>query len=186
MAFSFKRFLSILGGIALLVAAVFVFTNFIRPEFEGDNGVKQLRADRDAAAVVLRMAEAQVEAFANLAQQYEDSFQYKDDLDRSLPLNDDIPHVLAQIYGLASTNQMVVASVNFQHPPMQSNGSPLVSAYGVLRATVRAEGSYDGLKAFIGDVENNMRLMDIVSMNISALGRANIYSLQLIINTYYQ
>ncbi|HOF50178.1 MAG TPA: type 4a pilus biogenesis protein PilO [Candidatus Colwellbacteria bacterium] len=186
MASSFKRFLSILGGIALLVAAVFVFTNFIRPEFEGENGVKQLRADRDAAAVVLSRAAAQVEAFANLARQYEDSFQYKDDLDRSLPPDEEIPEVLAQIHGLSAANQVTVASVSFQHPPMQSNGNSLVSAYGVLRATVRAEGSYENLKAFIRDIENNMRLMDVSSMNVSASGRANIYSLQLIINTYYE
>ncbi|MCL4406101.1 MAG: type 4a pilus biogenesis protein PilO [Patescibacteria group bacterium] len=186
MASSFKRFLSILGSIALLIAAVIVFTNFIRPEFEGTDGVKQLRTKRDAAAATFNLATAQVDAFANLAKQYEDSFQYKSELDRSLPSGDNIPEVLAQIQGLAAADKVALASVTFQHPPMQSSQSSFVSAYGVLRASLRAEGGYNDIKAFIRDIENNIRLMDVSSMNLSTSGRSNVYSLQLTINTYYE
>jgi Tfp pilus assembly protein PilO len=186
MASSFKRFISILGSIAVLIAAVIVFTNFIRPEFEGATGVKQLRIKRDAAAATLSLATAQVDAFANLAKQYEDSFQYKADLDKSLPAGDNIPEVLVQIQGLASADKIGLANITFQHPPMQSGAGALTSAYGVLRASLRGEGAYNDIKTFIQDIENNVRLMDIATMNISASGRTNIYSLQLTINTYYE
>ena len=186
MTSSFKRFVSIIGSIAVLIAAVIVFTNFIRPEFEGLSGTKQLRADRDAKAEVLSLAASQVDAFSNLSKQYADSFQYKADLDKSLPSGENIPEVLVQIQGLAAADKIALSSITFQHPPMQSGASALVSSYGILRASVRGEGSYDNIKAFIKDLENNLRLMDIFAMSVGATGKNNVYSLQLTIDTYYE
>lgn len=186
MASSTKRFLSIIGTIAALTAAAIVFSNFIKPEFGGPGSLKQLRIDRNAAIATSTLANAQVDAFNNLAKQYQESSQYKEDLDKSLPSGDNIPSVLEQFQGLAASDKVVLSGVTFQHPPLQAGASSVVNAYGILRTSLRGEGAYIDIKNFIQDIENNVRIMDVFSLSLGSSGKKGVYSLELTIDTYYE
>lgn len=186
MTSSAKRFLSIIGAIAVLTAAAIVFSNFIRPEFDGPNSLKQLRIDRNAAIATLALANAEVDAFNNLAKQYEDSFKYKADLDKSLPSGDNIPSVLAQIQGLATSDKVALSGITFQHPPLQAGAGPIANSYGILRASLRGEGAYADIKNFIEDIQKNIRIMDVISSSLGSSNKKGVYSLELTIDTYYE
>ena len=68
------------------------------------------------------------------------------------------------------------------------DASVLVKPVGVVNAQVRVTGPYASFKAFLANIETNIRVTDISSLVVTPIGQANqdFYGFDLTLATYYQ
>ena len=108
-----------------------------------------------------------------------------------LPTEQDVPQAVNQINELARANNLKMEVLAVQQLAIKPSSQPTVSkGVGTLRFNLRLSGSYEGLKGFLQNVENNINLMDIISFKVSPVkeGRvgSNFYSFTATIDRYYQ
>ena len=59
---------------------------------------------------------------------------------------------------------------------------------GTLKVNLKIFGTYEGLKTFLGELEKNIKVMDVKTLKIDQVGKAeqNLFSYTLAVDTYYQ
>lgn len=102
-----------------------------------------------------------------------------------LPDSEDIPNLIVQLEALAFEQGLILEKIEFT-PIKQESGN--IENYQTLSVNMRLIGSYPALKSFLKAVEENMRLMDISSVNFSTPSEESlqIFEFDLSLNTYYQ
>ena len=127
----------------------------------------------------------------NLVAQLNDKRAQLAPVEESLPLSPDIPELLANLEFLGRQSGMVVE--NIQVAPLQDvlgpDGKVRESSdkLGMIRADMTVNGRYPQLLAFILNMETNLRLLDVQSINFGAASSESqnqSYVLEMI--TYYQ
>jgi len=89
---------------------------------------------------------------------------------------------------LAKINSMDIESLSLQYPPLKSSTDSLIEPMGTVRATIRLNGDYRDLRPFLEDLETNIRLIDVYSLNVEGGGipGRNKLIYNLVLDTYYQ
>lgn len=187
MRASSYRLLSILGSLALLVAALLVYTNMVVPAY---NQVQMMRGEQVGIQETITQDKAAVSTVQNLVGQYQTESQLEDNISQILPTDPDVPDVVNQIQGLASANTLTLQSLAIQYLPIQAVSSQeLIDPVGTIQLNISLSGQYDNFKSFLQGLETNIRLMDVSSIHIdgggSTTGNGNL-SYSLIVDTYYQ
>jgi Tfp pilus assembly protein PilO len=102
-----------------------------------------------------------------------------------LPDSEDIPNLIVQLEALAFEQGLILEKIEFTPIKQESEN---IENYQILSVNIRLIGSYPGLKNFLKAVEENMRLMDISSINFSTPSEESlqIFEFDLSLNTYYQ
>ena len=205
MKTSSKRLLSIILSLLLVVVAFIIFFDLIDPEYAniqqtkgqivGENGVYQTESQAVAAA----------QKVISEYQQQEQS-QGGGTIALALPTDEDLAGAIAQIYGLAENNGLLVQSLAIGAPSLQlqatpASGAPAVATtnpIGDFSFQITVLGSYENFKNFISGVETNVRLFDVKSMTIAPESNAvssgkitatageDFFDYNLTIETYYQ
>jgi Tfp pilus assembly protein PilO len=186
MRASTYRLLSILGSLTLLVLAVICYTNLVLPAY---NQVQNLRSEQEGIQNTITQDQQAVDVVNKLLGQYQSLSQVRDSISQILPTDDEAPSAVYQLQGLASANGLTIQSLGLQYLPIQAtNSGSLTSPVGRLQVSMVVTGPYQGFKAFLGNIETNIRLMDISSINISGGGTAGNANLNysIVLNTYYQ
>ena len=96
----------------------------------------------------------------------------------SIPKKEDTPKLLVELPTLASQNGLVVSEIGFGDPTKREG-------YSSIPIRLSAKGSYLNLKSFLKAVEQNLRLLDVVSIGFGE-DKGGQYDFGFSINTYYQ
>ncbi len=128
---------------------------------------------------------------------YEENKESLEKVSYILPAEQDIPNLIVQLEALAFENGLVLESINLSSSEKTSSGmaeevresqqGTTSQDYQILTANLKVIGDYSGFKNFLKAVENNIRLMDVVSLNFSGeSGGLGLFRFDITLKTYYQ
>ena len=111
----------------------------------------------------------------------------------SLPNDPQQSEILNQIRAIAGVNQLALTDLSLNVSSVQSvaakaTSTQLIKPVAAISVQFKVIGFYSDIKNFISSVENNLRIMDIRSISIDPLGKADqdYYRADLTVITYYQ
>ncbi|MDP3881199.1 MAG: hypothetical protein Q8Q32_03415 [bacterium] len=185
-----KRILSILLSLAILIAAIVVYSSFVVPAYAD---VSEMRSEFNAKQEAVDEQREIVNEVENLLSTYLSIPQLEEALSVSVPNSEDLAsafnqiHALAREYGLLVQQFGANSSLPNQLRNLEGEDSPLRNK-GVVQIETTLVGSYQSIKSFIEALEINIRIMDIVGVRVRPTAEAgqNSFIATLTINTYYQ
>lgn len=187
MKASTKRILSLLGIAVLLVAALAVYANLVRPEYRT---VAELRGALSAKTRLLEDQGKVIAQVQDLLAQYQGVAQLQDTISLALPAEESVSSVFQQINAVAKANGQSIQALGLTALAIKPAASevPWSKGLGTLRINFRLLGSYAGFKNFLRALETNIRVMDLFSLKMERAGRANqdLFFYNLVVDTYYQ
>ncbi len=126
-----------------------------------------------------------IETVSSLATKYKGNEDVLNQLRFILPNDEDIPNLVVQLEALAVSNGIILSDTTITKAEKDEN-SPI--DYAIININLRLNGSYEAFKSFLASVENNMRLIDIDTINFQAEGVENskTFDFDVIFKTYYQ
>jgi len=190
MRTSAKRLLLILGSFGLLMTTLYLYINLLLPSYNGANGVQELRGERESKKAIVEN-EAKAEAvIGSLIETYKSKGLSKisDTFSLILPAKPDIPTLLNQLDGISRIDNMTIDSTAFNFLALKASKGTLIKPIGTVQMTLALHGKYQDLRAFVNDLETNIRLIDINSLKIDGGGVPNkdIFNYNLEAYAYYQ
>lgn len=137
---------------------------------------------------------AKIEKLVQLYEENKENFEKINDV---LPFNQDIPNLIVQLEALAFENGLVLEDITLTPTEKETAGrakevrtqeEKVSKDYQILAVNFKLIGDYLAFKNFLKTVEENMRLMDIISISFSlASGEGvQIFNFDLNLKTYYQ
>jgi len=189
---STKRLASSFLSLLFLIAAFFVFFNFVQPAY---SSLERVRSDEFARRTFLERQQSAIEGVKKLIATYEGEGDLRELVSRVLPLHPDLAGALAQLNELALQNQLDPQSFSVSAPVMQpparetaGQSAGLVKPYSFLNIQLLLVGSYSDFKAFLAQLETNERIFDAKRISLQPAGRPtqDLYAYTLPVTTYYQ
>ena len=192
MKASTKRFASILGTLALIIASVAIYVVLLKPVYSGDikdiknPGVQQLRGEQKALGELKKQTEQTIKEFQNIKKQYE-SLEQLERFNLSLPDNEEIPTLINQLQNISQASGLKIENISLQKMPFKSSADKnvLQKPLGTLRINLQMNGSYDAIKSFLEGIETNLRLMDAQSLKLSKSQKGG-FNYNISVDTYFQ
>jgi Tfp pilus assembly protein PilO len=191
-----KRFVSMIIVLLLVVGAFVIFFELIRPAYEDAQTIRSEVLSREAFVSQQQDAITQVQ---QLMQSYQSEQDVQNSLNQALPPAADFAGALYQINGIATGDSVGLQAMTISSPTLattkptanasSSIGDSLVSPLGTVTFQMKFVGRYEDIKTFVGDLEDNIRLFDVQSVNIQPAGAKpgqNLFSVDMAITTYYQ
>lgn len=191
---STKRLLSSVLALVFVVAAFVIFFEFIQPAY-GD--ALALRGEERSRSLFLENQRKVIDEVKNLVSAYEGEKDLERVVSAVIPLDPELGEAIAQLNGLAIINKIapqsfsVTASViENVAPPAVGGEAPatLIKPIGTLHLQTRLVGSYGDFKAFLRNLESNIRLFDVKVLTLQPAGKPDqdLYAYDLTVATYYQ
>jgi Tfp pilus assembly protein PilO len=182
---SAKRLVGILTSLLLLMGALMVYSSLVVPKYKE---IQILRGERAAKTNLLRDESGSVEAVKRLLDRYESISSLRDNINLTLPNEEEVAAVVNQIQGISSSNGMLLNSLSIKPLSVMANKGETdgVKPVGSMRVLVEMMGGYDSLETFLGALETNIRIMDVYSLQVTEGGTNGPYKYQMEIDTYYQ
>ena len=183
---STKRLYSSILALTLISGSFYMFFTMVIPEYNADQDLRSKKATEEKVLVEYQKA---LEETNRLKATYSSVEQFKSQLNQFLPVKEELPPIVNQSYGLASLNNVALSGIDFQVKPSEESINKKVLAHpnSKVTITVRATGKYNDLKRYIGDLETNLRLFDLQSINITGGGKKdNPLEASLSFDAYYQ
>lgn len=176
---SYKKIIYLFSGFIFLVFSLVVYSNFILPEY---GSIQQLRGALAAKKNLLSRQKIIFPKVQNLLAQFKGLSQLQETVSLALPLGEDSVSIFQQIQAIVRISGLTIEDLGINLMPLNDQ------KLGELQATVKLSGNYSGIKAFLKAVEENVRLMDIISFQIEQGGasKQNVYSLVVVLNGYFQ
>ena len=175
---STQRTLSLFGGLALLVAALVVYYNFISPLYIETQKLRGELSSKESFFANQQLVIGQVQ---QLLSQFKTSAQLQQVVSSILPTVNDSVSLMHQFNTIARINGIGVKSLKVGVEPIRPGG------LGVAQLTASVFGGYEGFKKFLATLENNVRIMDLVRLGIDpSSSDPNNYNYSVVINSYYQ
>lgn len=133
----------------------------------------------------------------NLIKDYQGSQEDLKRISYILPTGQDLPNLIIQLEALAFEAGLVLEAVDFSAPEEQgvtkaqqvgSSEEIVIKKYQTLNINLKLIGDYLAFKNFLKLIEENIRLIDIVSVNFSFQSSEGFQFLNFDLNlkTYYQ
>ena len=169
----------------MLVATIFLYTLLLKPAYEE---VNQLRGDLAVKSDLVKTQTKVVMEVQELLAQYQSLTAPKQIVALSLPNQEGYPTLLNQINSLARAAGLALESVNLNLLPYAEGGSSgsNLPVIGAVQLTMSLSGPYQSLKNFLETIENNIRIMDLASLDITPQIRGDNFSYNVVVNAYYQ
>jgi len=184
MKASVKRTISLLLSILFIILALVIYAFLVRPVYDE---ILVLRGTFRGKQKLFSEQEAAIQKVNDLVQRYQGTARLQDVINMSLPVSENLSLVFGQLYAIARKNNVNIEVFGVQPLAIRpSRDKSLVKGLGTLRLSLRLTGSYDSLKDFVGDLETNIRVMDVSSLKIDQTAVSNVLVYNLIIDTYYQ
>lgn len=196
-----KRLVSIGGGALLVFGAIVIYVFLIQPI---DKDTQEMHALLLSQEVLLETQKSAIEQAEKLIKEYEGERRLQDVVSEALPEDKEVASAVAQIGGLAAQSglrlQALTIAVSGNREILENESDPsenaaprsLVKPIGSVRMTVSAKGTYEDLKHFLENVENNLRVFDVERVSFTPPGRDETgklgteYSFSFDVVTYYQ
>jgi len=200
MRASTKRILSAALSLIFIFLAFVVFAMLIKPSYEE---TQKLRADVLSRQNFIQNQKSLTEQFKKLVSQYDSQEKAQENISLILPQNPAIGEALTQINGLLDLNYLNVLSFNINRPLLQSYSSSninstnaqVIKPLGTIDINFKVVGNYSDFKNFLNQLETNIRIFNIKTLNISPViivsgdknqSQNKTLSYDISITTYYQ
>ncbi len=189
MKTSTRRAISLLGTAGLFIVTLAVYSLLLRPAYAQ---VNKLRGEYSARANVFFEQGKVIDKGRKLIAQYQGTTKIQDTIAFTLPSEAAAASLVGQLYAIANASGLIVQSINLQESgalkPVAPSSEKGIRALGTVQASVTMVGSYEAFKTFIGGIESNIRLMDVVEWRAepAAKGSGNLLSINMVIEAYYQ
>jgi len=177
-------------NIVLILAFVAVIVFLDVP---GVQNVLNLRKDIASQKEIFIQAQTLGDKLEKLTKSYEEN---KDSVEKSnyiLPSDEEVATLTVQFEALAFEQGLVLEKIEFttlkqEITIREGESQPPPPNYQILNVTTKLAGTYPALKNFLRAVEENIRLMDVDSINFSVSSEETpeIFDFDLSLNTYYQ
>lgn len=197
-----KRLMSMMIGVLLVFGAAVVYFNLIQP---ADQEAQSLKSELYSKESVLETQKAAIEQVEKLIKEYEGEGKLQDLISQALPTKAELASAMAQIAGLITNNGLKLKSLAFGVSGIENvalageegaQGLSLVKPIGAIRIQASFSGSYEDGKRLIENIENNLRIFEVVDFGFTPPGKekgstdpkAKIpdYTYGLTVVTYYQ
>jgi len=201
---SLKRMISAVLSLVLVIAAVVIFVNYIKPAY--------VILEQNKATVLAQKEEIEDknnvdQLISGQGKEYEDGASYRKVFALVLPLTPAVDAALFQISGLAAQNNISLLSLSTSEiVPVVSESArrnpnaleSMVSKPRTISFTISATGAYDEFKNFLRNIEQNVRIFDVREVSVQPVSsvaspaaskgqvQAPIYNYSLTVQTYYQ
>lgn len=200
MRASTKRILSAILSLFFIFSAFVIVAMLIKPAYEE---TQKLKADALSRENALNNQKVLVDQFKKLLSQYDSQEKVQENLSLILPQNPAIGEALTQINGLLDLNHLNVLSFNINKPLLQSYSSSninststqVIKPLGTIDINFKVVGNYSDFKNFLNQLETNIRIFNIKTLNISPViivsgdknqSQNKTLSYDISITTYYQ
>lgn len=183
MKASTKRMLSILSAILFLIGAIFVYSSLIKPAYDG---ILNLRAKESSLSQTFNSYNSLNKKFQNLFAEYQNLSDLGNQLSMILPLKFDTAYVSGQISGLATKNNLTLQTLNIKQLAIKPSEIKFAKGLGVLKIDAKIIGSYEKIKNFLNELENNIMIADITDFKIENQSGGQDLMFTISINAYYQ
>jgi len=185
MKASTKRVLSIFFAALLFIAAVFVYSSLIRPEFDR---ISAKRAVVSAKGDVFENQKSAVDQVKNVISQSQGMESVRETVSLAVPEDPDTTGILRQLSAIASANQVTFTSFSIETPTPPKGKDFLVKQLAPVKMQMSVYGPYEGIKGFLRGIETNVRVAVVESAEIRPLssGGGELYALNLKVEFYYQ
>ena len=187
MKFLSQRLLFIILSLVFVLAAFYVYSNFIQPEY---TLVSELRGRLAAKADTLERYE---NAFLKLEQMLggQNVNQLKESVSRILPNMPDDAYLSAQAVGFAKLQGLTLMSLTNELEPIESSNSRVIRSLGILKTEVKVRGTYSGVRSYVNQLENNLLLIDLMGFAVEpqkegSVGSSEVLEYTLTLHSYYQ
>lgn len=196
---SVKRMISSVIALLLIVGAFTVFVYEVEPAY---NEIAVIQANLQAQETLFAKQEEIIQKVQKITGTYEQGARAREEMAQILPNDSEVATALYQIGGIAQVRNLTARSfaVSFPAAPSAaktktiSTGSDaqkkLVAERPIGTMTIRVElvGSYENFKAFLSNIETNIRLFDVKNITIQPIGKSNedLYSYSVTVAAYYQ
>lgn len=181
------RFINLLVSLLLLVGTIIAYAWLLRPAYRE---VNQLRGDLASKTELLKNQRLVVDEVKNLLAQYQTLTGPQQTVSLVLPDRENYGTLVNQISSLGRAAGLFLESVSVNLIPLQDVRGPKgkdVPIVNVIQLSLTLNGSYASFKSFLGVLETNIRLLDIVSFTVNTVNRPpDNYSYNLVVNAYYQ
>lgn len=176
-----------MGSAALILLALIIYVLWLKPEY---NNIQSLRGELKSSSDFYNAQAQAVDYVNNLyAKNKVDIEQTQKDLLLALPNQEDVANVVFQIQRISALNNISIDSVNLDRlPTQQRSTNALIKDHGTLRISMRLAGSYESFKELLKFLENNIRIIDLVTLKVYQTNELDkrIFNYELVVDTYYQ
>jgi len=212
MNFKFKsmKFIEVIILPLSIIAIIMIGLWFIKPTYKE---IRNLSQEINTKQEILNEKQKLVFDIEKLVSQYEDIKGRVNKVFYALPTEAEIPNILVQLEALASENGIIFESVNFGEiqenkqnkitfketalsPEEQNDLENLETVNNIksIFVDVKLTGSYENFKKYLKGLENNIRIVDVVSVNFSSASKSkekeekisDIFSYLVKFKVYYQ
>jgi Tfp pilus assembly protein PilO len=188
---STKRIFSILFSAAILIAAVVVYSDFVVPEYDH---VNVMRGELAAKQQTLDSEREVVNQVNSLLTKYKSIPDLRNVMSLALPGNEGTSEAFSQLYSLVNFSGLSIQQFGISsgsaltNVAPKSTGTSIIRNIGSAQITLYVTGSYSSFKGFMQALEKNIRIMDVASLKMQPLTKANqdLFFYNIVINTYYQ
>jgi len=184
-----KTLITIILGLGFIAALVFL-------DVPGVQKILDLR--RNIALEKEELLDKQ-ELFAKveeLTKSYEQNKESVEKADYVLPPEEKIPDLIVQLEALAFEQGLLLEKIDIatavkeekSRLPEATAKEKTVETYKTLSISLRLVGSYEAFKTFLNSVEENIRLIDIKSVDFSPESKeeAKLFGFEITLTTYHQ
>jgi len=169
-----------------LIAAVVVYSKLVSPAYYE---IQQLRDKRVSSLKFLQEQNDAIDEVKRILNEYQSLTQIQENISLALPNRESVPSIINQLQELAKINDLNIESLSLQYPPFKSSAADsLIKPLGTVRVTMRLNGDYGSLQPYLVDLETNIRIIDVYSLNIEggAIPGKTKLIYNLVLDTYYQ
>ena len=178
-----------------IICAVFLLDI---PKFQSISDLNNILTDKEQNLKDKQDLIARVE---KLIDGYNQNQEILKKIDYILPNNSDIPNLIVQIEALAKESGMNLGAVDFKiieekisgkAQEVRSGGTKTEATkdYHTMNISISVAGDYAAFKNFLRAIEENIRLMDVQSVNFSSGAaegaKAGIFEFDINLQTYYK
>jgi Tfp pilus assembly protein PilO len=123
-----------------------------------------------------------------LNQVYEENLEGAGKVAYIIPSGKDLPNLIVQLESVVFGSGLVLEEINFSETSSdQSEGQTKPVNYKILSVSLRLIGSYASFEGFLQTIEENMRLLDIMSIEFSPQTEGtDLFNFDVEIRGYYQ
>ena len=189
-----KRLYSMIFALLFLVAALIVYFDMLAPAYAD---LQTAKGNEISEQNLLSNEQQIAQEFQGLLTTYKGDGAQVQAVSVALPVGPDVANALAQIYGIAGSNNVSVQNLSIstnqgQTASGSSGQGGIVKPAGTLSFSLSLTGSYENFKNFLRALESNIRIFDVKQVSFQAAntsggkGVADLFTYNLSVDTYYQ
>ena len=182
------RMIIALLGVGGAIALFFLYT---KPAYDG---VEALESTNESYDLALQKAAELQNLKQSLLSRY-NSFNREDieRLNKLLPDHVDNVRLVLDLDSLASKHNIALQNITVTRPNAETSSSetigPTRQAYDSVTLKFATSGTYENFKSFLLDLENSLRIVDLIGLTINAdtaaAGEAQSYRFDVTLRTYW-